>query len=83
MCFGLEWIEHIVIVVIVICAIIALLRLLVSFVLPRVGIGGEIVGFIVSAAYIVMWAVIGIVATFFVFDLIGCLLPYAGSIRPR
>ena len=86
MCFGLEWIAHIIIAIIVICAVIALIRLLIAFVLPRIGLGGDIVNFIVSALYIVMWAVICIAAVIFIFDLIACLVPYmsgSGTARIR
>ena len=77
MCFDLAWVEHILIVIIVIVAIIALLRLLVTFVLPKLGLGGEVVAFIVAAVRIIMWAIVCIAAVIFIFDLIGCLIPYA------
>jgi hypothetical protein len=75
MCFGLEWFKEVLILAIVVCAVISLLRLLVSFVLPKLGLTGEIVGFIVQAATIIFWAIICIVAVIFIFDLIACILP--------
>ena len=83
MCFSLEWLAHIFIVVIVIVAIVALLRLLVTFIAPRLGLAAEIVAFIVAAIRIVIWAIVLIAAVIFIFDLIACLLPYAGGARLR
>jgi hypothetical protein len=74
MCFSLDWLMHIFILAIVICGVIALLRLLVSFLAPRIGLGGEIVSFIVQALWICLWVVIGIVAVLFIFGLISCML---------
>jgi hypothetical protein len=81
MCFGLEWIKDVLIWLVVICAVIALLRLLVSFVLPRLGLGAEILSFIVSAVTILMWAIICIAALIFIFDLIACLAPSVPRLR--
>jgi hypothetical protein len=74
MCFGLAWFEQILIWIVVVCAVVALLRLLVSFVLPKLGLGGEVVGFIIAAVRILIWAIICIFAIIFVFELIACLL---------
>jgi hypothetical protein len=73
-CFGLGWFEQILIWIVVICAVVALLKLLVSFVLPKLGLGGEIVAFIVAAVRILIWAIICIFAIVFIFELIACLL---------
>lgn len=83
MCFGLAWIEQVLIWIVVVCAIIALLRLLVSFVLPKLGLGGEIVSFVVRAVWILIWAIVCIAAIIFIFDLIACLLPSIGLPRMR
>jgi hypothetical protein len=83
MCFGLEWFMHVLIMLVIVCGVIALLRLLVAFVLPRLGLGGEIVAFIVSAAYIVMWVVICIAAIYFIFSLVSCLIGSGGAALPR
>ncbi len=78
MCFGLEWLEDVLIWIIVICAVVALLKLLVGFVLPKLGMAGEVVSFLVAAVRIVIWAIICIALVIFVFDLIACLLPAIG-----
>ncbi len=78
MCFGLEWFEDVLIWIIVVCAVVALLKLLVGFVLPKLGLAGEIVGFLVAAARIVIWAIICIALVIFIFDLIACLMPSMG-----
>ena len=75
MCFGLGWIENFFIWLVAICATIALLKLLVAFVLPRLGIGAEILAFIVQAITIVIWAIVCIGLIYFVFDLISCVAP--------
>jgi hypothetical protein len=75
MCFSLPWLEAWLVWLIVICAVVALLRLLIGFVLPKLGIGGEILGFVVKAITIVIWAIVCIALVYFVFDLIACLGP--------
>lgn len=75
MCFGLQWIEQVLIWFVVICAVVALLRLLISFVLPKLGFGAEILSFLVQAVTILMWAIICIAAIIFIFDLIACPMP--------
>lgn len=81
MCFGLQWIEQVLIWAVVLCAVIALLRLLVSFVLPRLGLGADILSFVVQAITILMWAIICIAAIIFIFDLIACLMPSLPRLR--
>jgi hypothetical protein len=75
MCFSLVWLEQFLVWLIVICAVVALLRLLVSFVIPRLGLGGEVLGFVVKAITIIIWAIICIALVYFIFDLIMCLGP--------
>jgi len=83
MCFGLAWFENVLIWIVVVCAVIALLKLLVSFVLPKLGIGAEILSFIVSAITIIIWAIICIFAIIFIFELIACLMGSGGISVPR
>ncbi len=73
-CFGIEWLEQLLIWIVIVCAVVALLKLLVSFVLPRIGLAGEIVSFIVAAVRIIIWAIICIFAIYFIFELISCVL---------
>lgn len=70
MCFGLEWIEQLLVWVVVVCAIVAILRLLLPFILGQLGAGG---GIIMQAINIVIWAVICIAVIYFCFMLISCL----------
>lgn len=81
MCFGLQWLEDIIIWVIVICAVIALLKLLVGFVLPKLGIAAEVLAVVVQAITIVIWAIICITLVIFIFDLIFCLSPSMPRLR--
>jgi hypothetical protein len=60
--------------IIVICCVVALLRLLVAFVLPKLGLGGEVLGFLVKAITIVIWAIVCIALVIFIFDLIACVM---------
>ena len=75
MCFSLAWLAQLLIWIIVICGVIALLRLLIAFVLPKLGVGGEILAFVAQAFWIIFWVVICCALVFFVFDLIACLGP--------
>lgn len=74
MCFGLAWLEQILIWLVVICAVVALLKLLVSFVLPKLGLAGEVVGFVVAVVRIIIWAMVCIFAIIIIFEIISCLL---------
>jgi hypothetical protein len=74
MCFGLAWFEQLLIWLVVICVVVALLRLLVSFVLPKLGLAGEVFAFIVAAVRIVIWGMVCIFAIIVIFELISCLL---------
>ena len=82
MCFSLAWLESFLVWLVVICAVVALLRLLVSFVIPKLGLGGEVMGFVVKAITIVIWAIVCIALIYFVFDLILCLGPSMPRLRP-
>jgi hypothetical protein len=75
MCFGLDWLEHLFILIIIVCVILALLKLLISFIAPRAGMGGEVLAFVVQAATIIIWGVVCIAAVVFVFELFACLIP--------
>ena len=52
-----------------------LLRLLVGFVIPKFGLGGNAVGFGVKAITIVIWAIVCIGREYFIFSLVMCLGP--------
>ena len=81
MCFSLAWLREFLIWLIIICAVIALIRLLINFLAPQLGIGGPILDFIIKALWIVLWAIIGIAAVGFIFDLIACLGPWGPRLR--
>jgi hypothetical protein len=73
MCFSLAWFEQLSIWLIIVCGIVALVRLLIAFVIPKLGIGGEIVTFVINALWIVFWVIICIAAVYFIFSLISCI----------
>ncbi len=81
MCFSLAWLANLLIWIIVVCAVVALVRLLISFVLPHLGIGGPILDFIIKALWIVIWAIVCIAAVVFIFQLIECLGPSMPRLR--
>ena len=81
MCFGLTWLESLLIWVVTVCAIVALLKLLISFVLPKLGVGGEILNFIIRAITIVIWAIVCIALIYFIFTLIACIAPSFPHLR--
>jgi hypothetical protein len=78
MCFSLAWFEAFLVWVVVICVVIALLRLLLRFVVPKLGVGAEIINFVTAAITIVIWGIIIIAAIYFIFGLISC---FAGSLH--
>lgn len=82
MCFSLAWLANLLIWLIVVCGVIALIRLLISFAVPHLGLGAEVVNFIVQALTIVLWVVVCCAAVWFIFELIECLLGGSLSI-PR
>jgi len=70
MCFGLGWIEHILIWAVVIGATVAILKLLVPYVLAQLGVAGDLIIRIINIA---VWAVVLIAIIVLAFGLIGCL----------
>lgn len=83
MCFGLQWFEQVLIWIVVVCAVVALLRLLITFILPKLGLGAEVLAFLVQAFTIVFWAVVCVAAIIFIFELISCLGPSMSLPRMR
>jgi hypothetical protein len=83
MCFSLAWLGNLLIWIVVLVAVVALIRLLISFVVPKIGIGADAVSFIVQALTIVMWAVVCIAAIWFIFELIECLVSAGGLGFPK
>jgi hypothetical protein len=74
MCFGLVWFEQFLVWLVIVCAIVALLRLVIGFVVPRLGLDGGIVAVVVRALTIIMWAIVCIAVIYFIFGLIECLV---------
>jgi hypothetical protein len=74
MCLGMAWLEQLLVWLVVICVVVALLKLLVGFVLPKLGLAGEVVAFVVAAVRIIIWGMICIFAIVVIFELISCLL---------
>jgi hypothetical protein len=79
MCFPLNEIVHIVILFIVVIAIIRILWACVEFFGPRVGMGAEILAFVIRIFTIAFWAAICCALVWLVADLIGCLWGMAGG----
>jgi hypothetical protein len=83
MCFSWSWLENFLIWLVIICAVIALLRLLINFVVPKIGVGADVIAVIVQAITIVIWAIVCIAIIAFVFNLIACVLSGGGFPRLR
>jgi hypothetical protein len=73
MCFSAAWLENLLVFIVIVCAVIALIMLLIRFVVPKLGIGGEILAFVVAALRIILWAFVCICAIYFIFALISCV----------
>lgn len=96
MCFTLAWLEQMLVWFVVIVAVLALLRLIVSAIAgvpfwplapwpptaPGTAPISGIVGFVIAAVNIVIWAFIAIALIYFVFMMIGCLLSFTGGFPP-
>lgn len=75
MCFGISWIENVLIWLIVVGAVIAIFKILLPLVLSQIGAPAGVIMQIINIA---LWAFICIVVVIFAFELIGCLL-HVGS----
>lgn len=73
MCFSLEWLKDLLVFLVIVCAVIALVMLLIRFVVPKLGVGGEIIAFVLAALRIILWAFVCIAAIYFIFALISCV----------
>jgi len=80
MCFPISAIISVLIWCVIIGAVLAILRLLIAFVLPRLGIGADIVNLFVQVFMIILWAVITIAVIVIVGEAIVCLIGMAPSI---
>jgi hypothetical protein len=80
MCFPLASILAVLIWCVIIGAVLAILRLLIAFVLPRLGVGAAIISLFVQIFMIILWAVITIAVIVVVGDVIMCLIGMAPSI---
>lgn len=84
MCFPLDWIKSMLILAVVVVAVIGILQLLIPFVIKRLGIAlGEGWAIIVSAFRILMWALIAIAVILICYEMIACLISFAGWPRLR
>lgn len=82
MCFSLQWFEQLLIVLVIVAAVVAILKILVPYVILKLGWSeaGEGVGIVVAVLRIVVWAVIVIFVIYFCFAMISCLLSYGGGL---
>lgn len=80
MCFPLASIIAVLIWCVVIGAVLAILRLLIAFVMPRLGVGASVVNLLVQIFMIILWAVIVIAVITIVGEAIVCLIGMAPSV---
>jgi len=77
MCFSLEWIEQLLVWAVIIIACVSILKLVIPFVLARLGAGG---GVAMAVLNILVWAVIAIFVIYFCFAVISCLMSMGGGL---
>jgi hypothetical protein len=83
MCFTWGWLEQLLIWVVIVVAIVAILKLIVPYILSKLGApASEGVAVAFRAVDIVIWAVIAIFVIYFVFALIACLWSLGGGSFP-
>ncbi len=70
MCFGLAWVESLILWLIIVGAVVAILRILLPMALSFIGAPA---GTIMQIINIAIWAFIAVAIVIFAFDLIGCL----------
>ena len=79
-CFPLATIIAILVWCIIIGAVLAILRLLIAFVMPRLGVGASVVNLLVQVFMIILWAVIAIAVITIIGEAIVCLIGMAPSV---
>lgn len=81
MCFSLEWLKQILILVVVVVAIIAMLKILIPFIVKKIGVElGEGWSVVVQCFRIMCWAIVAILVIIIVFMMISCLLSMTGGV---
>ena len=79
MCFSLASLAGVLVTIVIVCAVFALIRLVLSQ-LPGMPTFMPVV---ISALYIIMWAIVVIAIIWLVVDLLACLGPWPGASRLR
>lgn len=80
MCFSAAWLQSFLIWLVIIAAIFAILKLVVPFILAKVGVEA---GIIVQILSILLWAFIAIVVIYIAFAAISCLGGFSLPPLPR
>lgn len=84
MCFSLNWLMQICILAIVIIAIVAILKIIIPYALSKAGATiGQGISVVLEVLKIVLWAVVAIIVVILCFELIACLIGYAGNLQLR
>jgi hypothetical protein len=76
-CFSIAWIGQLLIWLIIIAAVIAVLRIVIPWVLSKIGADG---GIIMQVINIVFWAVISIFVVYICIQLLSCLIGFGGGL---
>jgi len=80
MCFSLEWFKQLLILLVIVCAIIGILKILLPYVLSKLGAeASEGVNIILAVVRIIIWAIIVLFVIYVCFALIQCLMSYGGG----
>ena len=80
MCFGLAWLEHLLVWCVVIGAAIAILKLVIPLALGFLGGPGGVIAQIIN---IVIWAVVVIAIIYIAFGILSCLVGSGGLSFPH
>ena len=75
MCFGMPWLENFLIWLVMVVLIIAILQLVMRFIVPRMGLAGEVAALIGTIIWWIIVAVIVIACIKLAFDVFYCMGP--------
>ena len=79
MCFTMLWFRDLLIWIVIVVAVVALLRLLLPWLMAKLGVDGTI---LMRAIDIFVWAVVVIFVIYVFFALISCLVGGGGGALP-
>lgn len=76
MCFSLDWVYHLCFFLIVIVFVFSVIKLLLPYLLQKLGADGTL---IIQIVRLIMWLIIALFVLALVFDLLSCAINAGGS----